>query len=97
MRLILDFLFASISAFRTCQDDDIKCSNGLCFPKAKKCDGYFDCRDKSDEDGCPGTSCELNEFRCKNGEKCIDNYKKCNYRKECSDGSDEEDCSKWLN
>ena len=65
------------------------------MPKDKKCDGYFDCRDKSDEAGCSGTSCDLSQFRCANGEKCIAEFQKCNHRKECTDGSDEKECSKY--
>ena len=83
-----------LSDYRTCQEDDIKCGNGLCVPTEKSCDGYFDCRDKKDEEGCEGTSCDLSEFRCANGEKCIAEFQKCNHRKECTDGSDESDCSK---
>ena len=89
-------IFYFFTDYRTCNDDDVKCGNGLCVPKEKKCDGYFDCRDKSDENDCPGTSCDLSEFRCANGEKCIAEFQKCNHRKECTDGSDEEDCSKLL-
>jgi hypothetical protein len=83
------------SDYRSCQDSDHKCGNGLCVDKAKKCDGYHDCRDKSDEKDCGGISCELQEFRCKDGEKCIAQYQKCNHRGECADGSDEENCSEY--
>ncbi len=65
------------------------------MPKEKKCDGYHDCRDKSDEKGCAGVSCDLQEFRCENGEKCIAKYQKCNHRNECEDGSDEKGCSEF--
>ena len=91
----INFFPCFFADYRSCQDSDHKCGNGLCVPKEKKCDGYYDCRDKSDEKGCPGTHCELTDFRCKSGEKCIAKYQKCNHRKECEDGSDEEDCSKW--
>ena len=74
----------------------MKCGNGLCFPKEKKCDGYYDCRDKSDEKDCPEVACDKQQFRCKDGTKCIASYQKCNHRKECDDGSDEDDCGKSL-
>ena len=90
----INFFSRFLTDYRSCQDSDHKCGNGLCVPKEKNCDGYYDCRDKSDEKGCPGTHCELTDFRCKSGEKCIAKYQKCNHRKECEDGSDEEDCSK---
>ena len=86
----------SLADYRTCQDSDHRCGNGLCVDKAKRCDGYYDCRDKSDEsDGCAGIACELGQFRCKDGNKCIAKYQKCNHRNECDDASDEENCSEY--
>lgn len=150
-------------AYRVCQANDHICSNNgttLCIAAAKKCDGYIDCRDESDEKGCAhskfehrhgggstvqieqhthtvlfvlcvllpivfvrqfkqhflwflllififcvclylsprnhqdGTSCQLNEFRCANGKKCIDESKKCDHWNDCGDGdnSDEQNC-----
>ncbi len=66
--------FNSSSDYRTCQDSDHRCGNGLCVEKSKKCNGYYDCRDKSDEKDCGGTACDLQQFRCKDGDKCIANY-----------------------
>lgn len=93
-------------AYRFCQPDDVRCGvtnttpskygflTDLCVPKEKKCDGYLDCRTGRDEDGCTGAKCRLDQFRCANGQKCIDNALKCNHKKDCDDGSDEMSCSK---
>lgn len=67
-----------------------------CLPKEKKCDGYLDCRSGRDEDGCPGAKCRLDQFRCANGQKCIDAALKCNHKADCDDGSDEQACSELL-
>lgn len=63
------------------------------MPKDKKCNGYFDCRSQKDEEGCPGTSCRLDQFRCADGKKCIDMTLKCNHKSDCADNSDEQGCS----
>ncbi|XP_043213018.1 low-density lipoprotein receptor-related protein-like, partial [Amphibalanus amphitrite] len=80
--------------YRTCLPTDHKCSSGLCIAANKKCDGYWDCRDHSDEEmWCEGTSCELNQTRCKDGKRCIEKDQECNHRNDCADGSDEVDCN----
>lgn len=96
-----------IIAYRNCQPDDIHCGvinttpskygslADLCVPKEKKCDGYLDCRSGRDEDGCNGAKCRLDQFRCVNGQKCIESILKCNHKNDCDDGSDEMGCSKY--
>ena len=62
------------------------------IPVTLKCNGHRDCADGSDEENCVD-ACHANEFKCQNGEKCIENTLRCNRRQgDCSDGSDEENC-----
>lgn len=81
------------AAYRECLLEDHKCGSGLCIPPTRKCDGYFDCRDESDEAGCNMTSCTKDKFRC--NDLCIEKSQKCDHRKDCADNSDEEDCGKF--
>lgn len=89
--------------YRKCQQDDFHCGSGgvgpqssPCVPKEKRCDGYYDCRSKKDEEGCPGLSCSLDQFRCANGQKCIESAKKCDHHADCTDNSDEIGCSRFF-
>ena len=89
------------SDYRKCQPDDFRCGNGTpdrehCLPKEKKCDGYYDCRNKKDEQDCPNNTnppCRLDQFRCNTTHRCIDQTMRCNHKDDCGDGSDEEHCS----
>ncbi|KAF6200173.1 hypothetical protein GE061_006474 [Apolygus lucorum] len=68
------------------------CHSGECVDSIALCDGYFDCKDKSDESliECFNMTCQPNAFQCAYG-ACIDGYPdpKCNGTNECHDGSDE--------
>jgi low density lipoprotein-related protein 2 len=97
----MSYSSVSVTAYRKCQAEDFRCgsNSGPFLPKEKKCDGYYDCRNRRDEEGCPadhGVSCYLVQFRCANKQRCIDNFLKCNHRNDCGDNSDEENCSEYL-
>jgi Low-density lipoprotein receptor domain class A. len=100
-RNVMAYRKSPVAAYRKCQPEDFRCGPNLagpCLPKEKKCDGYYDCRNRRDEEGCPadsGVSCSLDQFRCANKQRCIDNFLKCNHRNDCGDNSDEENCSEY--
>lgn len=64
-----------------------------CIPKDKRCDGYLDCRSGRDEQGCTGVACRLDQFRCANGQRCVDTAVKCDHKNDCGDNSDEQTCN----
>lgn len=39
-------------AFAECLHDEWQCSNGLCIPEQRRCDGHFNCYDMTDEYNC---------------------------------------------
>lgn len=58
-----------------------------------RCDGTRDCRDMSDEMGCPprypgGRYCPQSRFECDNN-LCVSLSDKCDGSDDCGDGSDE--------
>ncbi|XP_074538629.1 suppressor of tumorigenicity 14 protein homolog [Halichoeres trimaculatus] len=67
-----------------------QCSNNLCLNKTLQCDGWNDCGDSSDEDGCV---CEASQMKCKNS-RCKPKFWECDGFDDCGDNSDEENCVK---
>ncbi|VDP04629.1 unnamed protein product [Heligmosomoides polygyrus] len=62
-----------------------------CIPKAKVCDGVWDCLDGKDETNCH--TCPSNSIRCPGEQKCIPKISRCDGVADCRDGSDETDCT----
>ncbi|CAL8375096.1 unnamed protein product [Arctogadus glacialis] len=75
----------------TCSTEQFTCSTGDidCIPKAWRCDGFAECDDNSDEEGCP--VCLPSQFQCDKG-GCVDGALRCNGEPDCTDHSDELDC-----
>lgn len=38
----------------TCPEDQFRCGSGVCLDNRRRCDGYPDCPDSTDEHNCPG-------------------------------------------
>ncbi|KAM3830380.1 suppressor of tumorigenicity 14 protein isoform 3-T3 [Vipera latastei] len=64
------------------------CKSGRCVSKERRCDGWFDCPDASDEKNC---NCTENQFRCHN-KWCKPKYWLCDTVDDCGDNSDELQC-----
>ena len=73
-----------------CEHLELTCRDGSCIDARRKCDGYPDCSDHSDESQCPQT-CSDSEFTCDDG-SCIDVRRKCDAHPDCPDQSDEHGC-----
>ncbi|KAG9482148.1 hypothetical protein GDO78_011047 [Eleutherodactylus coqui] len=69
--------------------DQFTCKSGRCIDLARKCDGWNDCGDSSDEASC---NCSALQFRCKTNQVCKPRFFLCDGVNDCGDGSDEQDC-----
>lgn len=75
-----------------CESYQWKCASGHCIDQIQRCNGKFDCTDRSDEIGC--SHCTMDQFRCDNG-LCLKLSVRCNGVADCDHGEDEEHCG-WL-
>ncbi|XP_069598254.1 suppressor of tumorigenicity 14 protein [Ranitomeya imitator] len=69
--------------------DQFTCKSGRCIDLVRKCDGWNDCGDSSDEAACV---CSANQFRCKSSQICKPKFFLCDGVNDCGDGTDELDC-----
>ncbi|EDW00229.1 GH12750 [Drosophila grimshawi] len=76
-----------------CDLYNFECDFGQCIPFEKKCDGYADCEDQTDELDCPAMTehCLEHEFEC--DDYCIPRDQLCNGIVNCNDGNDERNCT----
>ncbi|EGI59579.1 Low-density lipoprotein receptor-related protein 2 [Acromyrmex echinatior] len=74
-----------------CLENEWTCSNTLCIPLDKRCDGHMNCYDHSDEYDCV---CNLEtHFQCGNKTSCLPLERRCDRKIDCWDATDEINCT----
>ncbi|XP_012541358.1 uncharacterized protein LOC105839521 isoform X2 [Monomorium pharaonis] len=83
--------FRCVEIEHYCLDDEWTCSNMLCIPLEKHCDGHMNCYDHSDEYDCV---CNLEtHFQCSNETSCLPLERRCDGKIDCWDATDEINCT----
>lgn len=83
--------FRCVEVEHYCLDDEWTCSNTLCIPLKKRCDGHMNCYDHSDEYDCV---CNLEtHFQCGNETSCLPLERRCDGKIDCWDATDEINCT----
>ncbi|XP_025152388.1 uncharacterized protein LOC105181089 isoform X3 [Harpegnathos saltator] len=89
-RLDLD-AFRCVKVEHYCLENEWTCSNTLCIPMEKHCDGHMNCYDHSDEYDCV---CNLKtHFQCGNETSCLPLERRCDGKIDCWDATDEINCT----
>lgn len=76
-----------------CRSDQFQCKSGQCISFEDKCNGVYDCDDRSDEikETCLNIQCPGYTYKCDYG-ACVNGYARCDGIKDCVDNSDENNC-----
>ncbi|XP_076647666.1 uncharacterized protein LOC143356120 isoform X3 [Halictus rubicundus] len=83
--------FRCVEVEHYCLDDEWTCTNTLCIPLEKRCDGHMNCYDHSDEFNC---ACDPEtHFQCGNETSCLPLEKRCDGKIDCWDAADEINCT----
>ncbi|KAK0098688.1 hypothetical protein PV326_005099 [Microctonus aethiopoides] len=84
-------IFRCLKMEHQCLDDEWRCSNMLCIPFVKLCDGHMNCYDHSDEYNCDCN--HQTHFQCGKNTSCLPLMQRCDGKIDCWDASDEMNCS----
>ncbi|XP_022104410.1 low-density lipoprotein receptor-related protein 2-like isoform X2 [Acanthaster planci] len=76
---------------RACPAGHYQCDSGQCISLAWRCNGVFNCDDRSDELGCDYGTCSTTEYQCPSG-MCITQSWLCDGIEDCPDREDESNC-----
>ena len=71
--------------------NSFKCPHSYCIPIRMVCNGYKDCIDGEDEDGCENNVC-LGYLKCSGTEICIHPFEVCDGVQHCPKADDEAMC-----
>ncbi|XP_014488491.1 PREDICTED: uncharacterized protein LOC106751818 [Dinoponera quadriceps] len=83
--------FRCVKIEHYCLENEWTCSNTLCIPMNKHCDGHMNCYDHSDEYDC---ICNLEtHFQCGNETSCLPLERRCDGKIDCWDATDEINCT----